>query len=272
MKRVRKSKNYLTRKFSVLELINILVMVFLLLPIAIIIIFSFNPTSATVFPMSGFTTKWYKEAITNEMIISSLLNSIYVGLIVALISVCIGVITSFALTRYHFKFKEIMLYVALIPISFPAVIMGIALLSFFVSILDISTSLLTVTLSHVVFCAPFVILVMNSRLSEFDISIEEAAKDLGANTLQTFRYVTFPLIRPSLIGSMMLAFAVSFDEFPVTFFVVGRKNTLPIVIWGMLRRGISPSINAIATIVLVVSVTLIIVANRFLKLRALYRY
>jgi spermidine/putrescine transport system permease protein len=110
---------------------------------------------------------------------------------------------------------------------------------------------------------------MNSRLEGFDLSIEEAAMDLGATRAQTFRYVTFPLIRPSIIGASMLTFGLSFDEFLVTFFIVGKQNTLPIVIWGMLRRGVSPVINAIATMVLIISMTLIILANRYAKIRTL---
>jgi spermidine/putrescine transport system permease protein len=101
------------------------------------------------------------------------------------------------------------------------------------------------------------------------MAVEEAAKDLGATTLQTFRYVTFPLIRPSIIGVMMLTFALSFDEFLVTFFIIGKRNTLPIVIWGMLRRGVSPTINSIATMVLFFSMTLIVIANKYAKIRTL---
>jgi spermidine/putrescine transport system permease protein len=108
---------------------------------------------------------------------------------------------------------------------------------------------------------------MNSRLEGFDIALEEAAKDLGANTLQTFRLITFPLIRPSIFGVIMLAFALSFDEFLVTFFTVGTKNTLPLVIWGMLRRGVSPVVNAVATIVLIITMVLITLANRLVQIR-----
>jgi len=260
------SKGY---KFGFLDVFGGLVMIFLILPIVIIVLFSFNPTSATIFPMTGFTTRWYKEVLKNELFISGIINSIYVALIASSLSVIIGMFTSFALIRYKFKFKEIMSYVVLLPITLPAILLGIALLSFFAS-LNVSRSLLTVILSHVVFCTPFVVLIMNSRLEELDIAVEEAAKDLGANNIQTFRYIIFPLIRPSLIGTMMITFGLSFDEFLVTFFVIGRKNTLPIVIWGMLRRGVSPSINAIATMILIISMVLIITANRILKLRTLY--
>lgn len=256
------------RKVGFIDIINLFVMIYLMLPIVIIMLFSFNTTSASVFPMAGLTTRWYREVVRNKAFLNALKNSIYVGLAVSSVSVIIGSLASFALTRYTFRMKSFITFSVLIPITLPPIIMGVALLSFFSS-LGITRSLLTVAISHVLFCAPFAILVMNSRLEGFDVSVEEAAMDLGASRLQTFRYVTFPLIRPSIIGAMMLTFGLSFDEFLVTFFVVGKENTLPIVIWGMLRRGVSPIINAIATLVLIISMTLIVIANRYAKLRML---
>jgi spermidine/putrescine transport system permease protein len=257
------------RKFGFLGFFNVLVMVYLLLPIAIIILYSFNLTAATMFPLPGFTTKWYVEVVQNRSFLQALKNSVYVGLAVAFISVIIGSLASFALTRYDFKLKRAVSFSVLIPITLPAIILGISLLSFFASI-GLQRSLFTVILGHSVFCIPFAVLVMNSRLEGFDISVEEAARDLGADTVQTFRYVTFPIIRPSIIGVIMLTFALSFDEFLVTFFIVGKENTLPIVVWGMLRRGVSPTINVIATMVLVFSMTLIVIANKYAKIRTLH--
>ena len=258
-----------TRMFGLIDVFNIVVFIYLLLPIAIIILYSFNLTAATMFPLQGFTTKWYSEVLHNRSFLVALRNSVYVGLAVSLISVVIGSLTSFAITRYHFRLKSAISVIVLVPITLPAIILGISLLSFF-SFLDISRSLFTVILGHAIFCIPFAVLIMNSRLEGFDVSVEEAAKDLGANTLQTFRYVTFPIIRPSIIGVIMLTFALSFDEFLVTFFIIGRQNTLPIVIWGMLRRGVSPTINVIATMVLVFSMTLIVIANKYAKIRTLH--
>ena len=260
---------YGRRSFGVIDVFNILVMVYLLLPILIIILYSFNLTAATMFPLQGFTTKWYREVFRNRSFLVALKNSVYVGLAVSMISVVIGTLTSFAVTRYTFKLKSAVSFLVLIPITLPAIILGISLLSFF-AFLKISRSLVTVVLGHAIFCIPFAVLVMNSRLEGFDTSVEEAARDLGANTVQTFRYVTFPIIRPSIIGVIMLTFALSFDEFLVTFFIVGRQNTLPIVIWGMLRRGVSPTINVIATMVLVFSMTMIVIANKYAKIRTLH--
>jgi spermidine/putrescine transport system permease protein len=257
------------RKFGFLGVFNALVMVYLLLPIAIIILYSFNLTAATMFPIHGFTTKWYVEVLQNRSFLQALKNSVYVGLAVAFISVIIGSLASFALTRYDFKLKRAVSFSVLIPITLPAIILGISLLSFFASI-GLQRSLMTVILGHAVFCIPFAVLIMNSRLEGFDTSVEEAARDLGADAVQTFRYVTFPIIRPSIIGVVMLTFALSFDEFLVTFFIIGKENTLPIVVWGMLRRGVSPTINVIATMVLVFSMTLIVIANKYAKIRTLH--
>ena len=255
-------------RFGVLDVINIIILLYLLFPLAVIILYSFNLTSSLKFPLEGFTTRWYKEVVQDKSFLDSLRYSLYVALAVSTISVTIGTLASFALTRYNFKFKNIISFSVLIPITLPAIILGISLLSFFAAI-DFKRSLLTVIFGHCIFCIPFAVLVMNSRLSGFDVSVEEAAKDLGATTLQTFRYVTFPIIRPSIIGVMMLTFALSFDEFLVTFFIIGKRNTLPIVIWGMLRRGVSPTINSIATMVLFLSITLIIIANKYAKIRTL---
>jgi len=237
-----------------------------MLPIMVIILYSFSSTSTTVFPLEGFTMKWYKEVLENRLFISALKNSVYVGILVSLISIIIGTLASFALTRYRFKFKNIISTTVLFPMTIPAIILGISLLSFF-SYLEIPLSLLTVIISHALFCIPFVILIMNSQLIGFDVSVEEAAMDLGANAIQAFRYVIFPIIRPSLVGVMMITFALSFDEFLITFFVIGRQNTLPIIIWGMLRRGVSPTINVISTLVLVISMTLILIVNRYAKIK-----
>ncbi|KPJ89125.1 MAG: hypothetical protein AMS17_03135 [Spirochaetes bacterium DG_61] len=246
----------------------ILLFIFLLSPIVIIVLFSFNASRAGSFPMAGLSIKWYLEVIKSAAFISAVKNSVYVAISTSFFSVLIGTLASFGLTRYSFKFKNVVKLLVLLPITIPPLLIGISLLSYF-NIIKIPLSLLTVTISHLVFCIPFVILVMNSRLEGFNFSIEEAAKDLGANGLQTFRYVTFPIMRPSLIGVAMLAFALSFDEFLITFFTIGTDNTLPLVIWAMLRRGISPSVNAISTLVLIVSMFFILAANKIARLKLL---
>ena len=253
-------------RIDLLVLYCILLFIFLLSPIVIIVLFSFNASRAGSFPMAGLSIKWYKEVIKSAAFISAVKNSVYVAISTSFFSVLIGTLASFGLTRYSFKLKNVVKLLVLLPITIPPLLIGISLLSYF-NIIKIPLSLFTVTISHLVFCIPFVILVMNSRLEGFDFSVEEAANDLGANRLQTFRYVTFPIMRSSVIGVGMLAFALSFDEFLITFFTIGADNTLPLVIWAMLRRGISPAVNAISTLVLIVSLLLILAANKLAKIK-----
>jgi spermidine/putrescine transport system permease protein len=156
--------------------------------------------------------------------------------------------------------------VALLPIALPGLLLGVSLLSFF-NWLHVQLSLWTVIVGHVLLTLPFVVLVMMSRLTGFDRSLEDAARDLGASAFDTFRHVTFPLIRPSVIGSALLVVALSLDEFIVTFFTIGPENTLPIVIWGQMRQGVSPTVNAISTIMLVTTLVLVLVVRRFSDIR-----
>ena len=146
--------------------------------------------------------------------------------------------------------------------SLPTLLIGVALLSFF-AFMSVSRSLLTVIIGHVVYCVPYMVLVVSARLAEFDFIIEEAAQDLGATPMQTFWLVTFPLIRPTIIGAMLLIFAQSFDMFVISFFNIGAQSTLPMVIWSMMRIGINPSLNALGSVIMGISILTLILAYRF---------
>lgn len=243
----------------------VLILIFLFLPIVIIILFSFNSANNLAFPISGFSLRWYIEVFESKMFLSSIKNSLFVAFFVSIISVIIGTASSFALNKYEFKFKNILSVFYMIPITLPGLILGISILIFF-TFLKTNLSLITVVLGHIVFCVPFVLLVMNSRLEKLDFTMEEAAIDLGANPFKVFVKVTFPLIRSSFFGAMLITFALSFDEFVVTFFIIGAKSTLPLHIWGMMRLGVSPVINAISSLVVVVSICLILITFKVLKI------
>lgn len=133
--------------------------------------------------------------------------------------------------------------------------------------LGINRSLVTVILAHIVFSTPYVVLILNARFHNFDWSIEDAARDLGASPWQRIRLILFPLIRPSIIGAMLLVFATSFDEFVATYFVIGNQSTMPMIIWSMLKRGVSPTLNALSTILLLLSFTLLVLALRVFKIK-----
>jgi spermidine/putrescine transport system permease protein len=230
-----------------LKIYAFLILFLLFVPLMLIVIFSFNDNLLGVFPLTGFTLKWYRDILTGRLYIDGFKHSA-------------------GLNRYRWRGKGPTLGFLTLPILIPSLVLGIALLSYF-TFVGIKLSLVTVVLAHVVFSTPYVILIMNSRFHNFDWAIEEAARDLGANSFERFRYVLFPLIRPSMIGAMLLVFAISFDEFVVTYFVIGPQSTMPMIIWSMLRRGISPVLNSISTILLILSFSLLFIALRVLKVK-----
>ena len=250
------------RRWPVLEIYSILALLFLFLPVLMLVILSFNNNRTGVFPLEGFTLRWYEEIFNNQIIWPALQNSLIVALATAVVSALLGTPAAFGLVRYGFRFKSIFRILITLPISLPTLLVGIALLSFFV-FFSIPRSLVSVIAGHVVYCVPFMVLSLTARLTEFDFTVEEAAEDLGATPFQTFFLVTFPLIRPTILGAMLLIFASSFDMFVITFFNIGHGSTLPMVVWSMMRYGINPSLNAIGVIIMAFSILLIVLAHRF---------
>jgi spermidine/putrescine transport system permease protein len=257
------------RKFQVdwLTLYTGGVITFLFLPVLLIVLFSFHSTPSLSFPFEGFSLRWYKEAIGRSDLLPALEHSLVVAGLTAISSAVLGTLAGFGLTRIRTRFGAIIGMIANMPIMLPGLFLGIALLGFF-SMLNAHLSLGTVILAHIVYTLPYFVLVMVARMDQFDQALEEASQDLGANTWQTFRLVTFPLIAPSIIGGALLVFALSFDEFLITFFVIGSQSTLPMVIWSMLRRTINPSVNAVATLIISFSLLLILIGNRLADLRS----
>lgn len=247
--------------------VYVFVVLFLLfVPLILIVIFSFNDNMLGAFPLTGFTFRWYQDILSGRLYIDGFKNSAVVATFSALGAGILGTLGAYGLNRYRWARKNLTLGFLTLPILIPGLVLGIALLSYF-TFLGIKLSLVTVILVHIVFSTPYVILIMNSRFHNFDWAVEEAARDLGANTFQRFRYVLFPLIRPSMIGAMLLVFAISFDEFVVTYFVIGPQSTMPMIIWSMLRRGVSPVLNSISTILLLLSFTLLLLALRVFKVK-----
>jgi spermidine/putrescine transport system permease protein len=222
---------------------------FLFAPVLVVVLFSFNSRPSTSLPFAGFSLNWYRVAFENQLFRLSLRNSAVVAAITGLIVAVIGANASFALTRRRSRLLNFFSSFVTTPLIVPGLFLGVALLSFF-DVVGFTRSLTTVIISHTLITLPFVVLIVNARLMRFDRSIEEAARDLGATPVQAFVKIVFPLVRPALIGAILIAIAWSFDEFIVTFFTVGGQGTLPIMIWGMLRRGIDPSVNAIASTIL----------------------
>ncbi len=250
-----------------LKLYTIVIIIFLFLPVLLIVLFSFHNSPSLSFPFQGFSLRWYHEAFRRSDLIPALKNSLIVAFITAAASAILGILAGFGLTRIYSRLSRIIGIVANIPIMLPGLFLGIALLSYF-AFFKIHLSLFTVILAHIIYTLPYFVLVMVARLDQFDITLEEASHDLGATTWQTFRYVTFPIIAPSIIGGALLVFALSFDEFLITFFVIGSQSTMPMVIWSMLRRTINPSVNAVATMIMVFSLLIILIGSRMTDLKS----
>ncbi|MDG4890111.1 MULTISPECIES: ABC transporter permease [unclassified Mesorhizobium] len=228
-------------------------LLFLFAPIAIIVLFSFHSTPGLVFPMEGLSLRWYAQLFVNEGFLTSLWNSVRVGILTSIGTTILGTLTALALIRMSGKFRTAFEFLNFMPIGLPGLFLGIALVTLFAQI-SLPRSLVTVTIAHILFTLPFFVETMRSRITYFDQSLEEAARDLGATQFQTFRLVTIPILLPTIIGAAILTFALSFDEFIITVFVSGNDTTLPIFIWSMLRKTVDPSINAASVLALALSI------------------
>jgi spermidine/putrescine transport system permease protein len=230
--------------------------VFLYAPILILIIFSFN-SSRFVTTWEGLSLRWYGELFRDEAMILALRNSLIVAVASTLISTVLGTMVALVMERYDFAGKLAFDSLLYLPIIIPDIAMAVMLLLFFV-MSRITLGLTTIIISHVAFNISFVAVVVRARLVGFDRSLEDAAQDLGANELQTFWHVTLPLLMPAILGGALLAFTLSLDDFVITFFTAGvGSTTLPLRIYSMVKLGITPEINAISTLMLLVSMTLL---------------
>src|SRR5881227_1340782 len=224
-----------------------LAIAYLLIPIAVIIFFSFNnPAGKYNFTWVGFTLDHWRNVFGISELNDALLTSLRLALFATVISTAIGTLMALALVRYKFFGRRTANFLIVIPMATPEVVMGAALLSFFLILGTFSLGFETLLIAHVMFCISFV--VVRSRLIGFDRKLEEAAKDLGASPLGTFRLVTLPLIMPGIFGAAMLAFALSIDDFVISNFNSGTTVTFPLYIFGAAQRGIPVEVNAVATI------------------------
>lgn len=239
-------------------------MLFLYIPVLVLIVFSFNDNRSLTLPLRGFTLKWYEKFINNSDMLEAIGNSLYVATVATAITIVIGTVAAFALDRVTFPGKTVFRRLILLPIALPGIITGISMLNMF-KLMGFNLSLETVILGHATGLVSIVVTQVYARLQRFNRRIEEASSDLGARPWQTFFYVTLPNIRSALIGSALLSFTVSFDEIPVTFFLTGRDNTLPMYIYSTLRRGITPEINAVGTVIVVLSLGLIVLSVYLLR-------
>jgi len=225
-----------------------LCLLFLYFPLFIIVLYSFNEASVAAFPIEKFSTKWYTLMFNDASLMTAVSNSFLVAISATMLAVLIGVPAAYGLHKFDFPGKRALERIILMPITLPGIVTGVAMLSFF-PLIGLKISLVAVTVGHVTFLLAIVITQMLARFKRLDPFLEQAAYDLGATPLKAFLGVVLPNIRTALIGAILLCLVLSMDEIPVTFFLISRDNTLPIEIYGMMRRGITPEVNAISTLV-----------------------
>lgn len=240
------------------------VYLFLHLPVLVLIVFSFNDSKFSV-DWQGFTWQWYQRLLERPDIVHGLQMSLAVGLAATVISVFLGTLIALALARHRFPGRGAFEGFLYLPVLTPEVVAGISLLILF-ALSGIPLGATTIIIAHVAFCISFVVIVVLARLEGMERNLEEAAMVLGADEITAFRRVTLPQLWPGILAGALLAFTISFDDFVITSFVSGPgSSTLPIVVYGMVRRNVEPSINAISTIILLVTASLIYCADWLLR-------
>ena len=226
-----------------------LALLYLLVPIAVILVFSFNePRGRFNFIWQQFSLDAWRDPFAVPGLSDALVNSLQIALLSTLIATALGTLTALALVRYEFRGRAPVNFFIFIPLATPEVVLGAALLSLFINF-SVATGFTTIVIAHIMFNLSFVIVTVRSRLIGFDRSLEEAAQDLGATPWQTFRLVTLPLIMPGVISAALLAFALSIDDFVITNFNAGSTITFPLFIWGAARVAVPPQIYVIASMI-----------------------
>ena len=248
----------------------VIVFAFLFAPIIVLVVFSFNKAKSGT-KWAGFSTRWYSSLVHNHDALQAFRNTLKVAFIATLFATVIGTLAAFALTRFRFRGRSAYSTLIFISLVMPEIIMGISLTAFFRRFAHIDLSIRTVIAAHITFCIAFVVVVVKARLTAFDNRLVEAAADLGATPLQAFLRVVLPLAAPGIFAGAMLAFTISLDDVVITSFTSGPgSTTLPLYIFGQLKFGVSPSINALSTIVLF-SALLLLAVGGFFSVRAARR-
>ncbi|HYY02617.1 MAG TPA: ABC transporter permease [Gaiellaceae bacterium] len=239
---------------------GVLIYVFLFGPIALLVLFSFNANRYGTFPITAWTLKWYRDAIGNYQIHDALVTTLKVAGEVTAVSVVVGTAAAFPLVRSRLPFRDGIRIGFVLPIMIPGLLIGVSLLVLFTGTLHWQLSPQTAVLGQSVYTTPFVILLVSARLQGFDRALERAAADLGANTFNRLRLVVLPLILPAIVAAALLAFTLSIDEFIITYFLIGTQITLPIYIYTQIKFGITPEVNALASMLLAGSLLLLALA------------
>ena len=233
---------------------------FLYVPLAVVVLFSFNDSTLNA-QWVGFTTHWYAKLLGDGEMLRAAANSVLIALLSSSIATVLGAMAGLAMHRYGFRFLPLLV---LTPVAMPEILLGISLLLFFRQVLDLTLGLVSILVAHITFSIGFVAVVVRAGMTGMDESIFEAARDLGATPWATFRRITLPLILPALVAGYLMSFALSIDDFVITFFVAGvGVTTLPLQIYSMIKVAVTPEVNAVSTLLMALTLTLIFVASRF---------
>ena len=233
--------------------ILIVALLFLFVPLFVVVVFSFNDGGSVTLPFRGVTLDWYREILSSPEFRDAVANSVKVATVVALTTLLLGTLAAYGITRARSRFRPLVAVLLFLPLALPGLFLGLSLLVVF-SRAEISLSLTTVAAAHLVYVLPYYLLIAVAALQRLDPALEEVGADLGGGAWLVFRRVTLPQIWPILLAATLLAFLLSFDEFIITFFVIGPQSTLPLFIFSSLRRTVDPSINAISSLLLLITV------------------
>jgi len=248
----------MNRRSPWLWLASLFAYAFLYAPLVIVVAYSFNDSRLNA-EWVGFTLSWYEKLFGNEKMLKAASNSLVIGLTASAVSTVLGTMAGYAMYRYKMRLLPVLV---LAPIAIPEILMGVSLLIFFV-MLNITLGMVSIVLSHIAFCIGFVAIVVRSRLAGMDESLTEAARDLGATPWQAFRLVTLPLIMPGVVAGALMAFTLSIDDFVITFFTAGvGSSTLPLQIYTMVKIAVTPEVNAVSTLLMLLTLALILIASK----------
>ncbi len=236
----------------VAAIVTLLTLLFLAIPLVIVVLFSFHESSSLTLPFTGFSLRWYEKTLGSATFIDAMQNSFMVAVAVSAITFALGTPAAYGLSRFRTRWRGPILLLFFLPMAIPGLFIGTALLVWF-DFLDLTLSLMTIVIAHVVFVFPYFLLLAYQAFSRLQPGLEQVAADLGAGPWTTFRRVVFPQVSPVLLGALVLCFSLSFDEFIITFFVSGGGSTVPLFIWSALRRTVDPTINTVSTLLLLIT-------------------
>ncbi len=248
------------RRSKLLWAASLGVYAFLYIPLVVVVLFSFNDSKLNA-EWVGFTLDWYRKLFANAEMLHAAFNSLLIAVVASACATLLGTMAGIAMHRYK---SRVLPFMTITPVAMPEILLGVSLLIFFISVFgEESLSLATVMIAHTTFCIGFVAIIVRARLAGMDESIFEAARDLGATPWQTFRLVTLPLIMPGVIAGALMSFTLSIDDFVITFFTAGAGvPTLPLTIYTMIKIAVTPEVNAVSTLLMLLTLTMIVLAGK----------